>query len=180
MVILTADGLDAVMATVVNNTGEVRARTIGERQGKIYLLGGMDNDRIKAGGILDASAPNGGDGGFIETSAASVKIASDLHITTSAATGKTGSWLIDPNDFTIAASGGDMTGAGIASALATTSLIIDSGSGAVSGSGSVYVQDSIAKVSGGDATLTLKADRDIVVSSGVSITSTVGKQRRGW
>lgn len=175
LVVLTADGLDAVMATVVNNTGVVRAQTIAEHEGKIYLLGGMDNDRIEVGGNLDASAPEGGNGGFVETSAARVKIASDLHVSTAAAAGTTGRWLIDPNDFTIAASGGDMTGADIATALATTSVEIDSVSGANSGTGTIYVQDSITKAAGGDATLTLKADRDIVVSSGVSITSTAAK-----
>ena len=42
------------------------------------------------GGVLDASAPNGGDGGSIETSAAHVYVGSDAHITTAAANGKYG------------------------------------------------------------------------------------------
>ena len=102
LVVLTAKGLDAVMATVVNNTGEIRAQTIADKQGKIYLLGGMDNNRIEVGGTLDASAPNGGDGGFVETSAARVMIADGVAITTATANGTAGKWLIDPLDFTIA------------------------------------------------------------------------------
>ena len=50
----------------------------------------MENNAINVGGTLDASAPNGGDGGFIETSAASVKITDDAKITTLAPYGKTG------------------------------------------------------------------------------------------
>lgn len=85
VVTLTAKGLDEVMRTVVNNTGEVRAQTVANREGRIYLLGGMDQDRIEVGGKLDASAPQGGRGGFVETSAARVQIADALRVDTRAA-----------------------------------------------------------------------------------------------
>jgi len=45
-------------------------------------MGDMENDRIAVNGTLDASAPEGGDGGFIETSAAKVKIEDDIHVAT--------------------------------------------------------------------------------------------------
>lgn len=175
LVMLTAKGLDQVLATVVNNTGEIRAQTVAEKAGRIYLLGGMENERVAVGGTLDASAPDGGRGGFIETSAARVSIADDATITARSATGAHGQWLIDPNDFTIAASGGDMTGATVSAALANANVTILSVSGATSGNGDIFVNDNIAKTAGGDTTLTLQADRNIIIGADTSISSTSGK-----
>ena len=110
LVIMTAGARDALLASVVNNTGVIEARTVENHNGTIELLGGMTAGTVHVGGTLDASAPNGGNGGFIETSAAHVEVANDARITTAAATGLTGSWLVDPQDFTIAPSGGDITG----------------------------------------------------------------------
>ena len=110
-VLLTAQAAGNLLQTAVNNTGVIQAQTIENRNGTIRLLGDMQSGTVNVGGTLDASAPNGGNGGFIETSAAHVKIADDVRITTAAPQGLTGNWLIDPEDFTIAASGGDITGA---------------------------------------------------------------------
>ena len=73
LVYLTAKGAGDLARTVINNTGVIEAQTLatGEK-GQILLMGGMGQDVIKVGGTLDASAPNGGDGGFIETSAHTV------------------------------------------------------------------------------------------------------------
>ena len=54
----------------MNNTGKVRAQTVENHDGTITLLGGMAAGQVNVGGSLDASAPNGGNGGSIETSAA--------------------------------------------------------------------------------------------------------------
>ena len=175
LVMLTAKGLDQVLATVVNNTGEIRAQTVAEKEGRIYLLGDLETDRIEVGGKLNASAPGGGQGGFIETSAAKVSIVDDTIVTTHSADGAHGQWLIDPNDFTIAASGGDMTGAAVSAALANGNVSIQSVTGATSGNGDIFVSDSITKSSGSDTTLTLQSDRSIIVGEDVSVTSTSGK-----
>ena len=53
----------------------------------------------------------GGDGGFVETSAGRVKIGDNTRIDTRAPQGSGGHWLIDPTDFTVAESGGDISGA---------------------------------------------------------------------
>ena len=95
-VLLTADAGDALLKTVVNNTGVIEARTLGQKDGKIMLMGDFDGGVVKVAGTLDASAPNGGNGGFIETSGAHVQIADDVKVTTLAPKGKTGEWLIDP------------------------------------------------------------------------------------
>ncbi len=54
-------------------------------------------------GILTAQGgPKGGDGGFIETSAAgTIEIAADVLVDASAPAGEPGLWLIDPRDITI-------------------------------------------------------------------------------
>lgn len=103
LVVLTAKGIDAVLGSVVNNTGEVRAQTVANKDGKIFLLGGMEHGTVNAAGTLDASAPSGGNGGFIETSAASVKLDGSLSVRAGAVAGQSGQWLIDPTDYTISA-----------------------------------------------------------------------------
>ena len=100
-VTMTAGAKDTVLASVVNNTGVIYARTVSEHNGVITLLGGMKAGQVNVGGTLDASAPNGGNGGAIETSAAQVKIADNAVITASARNGQSGTWLIDPTDLTI-------------------------------------------------------------------------------
>jgi filamentous hemagglutinin family protein len=100
MVVMNAGAKDTLLASVVNNTGVIEARTVENHAGTITLLGGMAAGSVQVGGTLDASAPNGGNGGFIETSAAVVNIANDSRVSTLAAAGKTGLWLIDPVDFT--------------------------------------------------------------------------------
>ena len=72
-VIMTAGAKDALTASVVNNSGVIEARTVDAHEGSIILLGGMAAGTVNVGGTLDASAPNGGNGGFIETSAAQIK-----------------------------------------------------------------------------------------------------------
>lgn len=159
LVVLTAKGADTVLSSLVNNTGQIRARTVANRSGKIYLLGDMETGTVGVNGTLDASAPDTGDGGFVETSAAHVKVAETTSVTTRSATGQNGLWLIDPNDFTIASSGGDMSGAAVSAALAGGNLTIQSASGSTSGNGDIFVRDNVTWTSGN--TLTLEAYRNI-------------------
>ncbi|NBX02286.1 hypothetical protein EBR11_07160, partial [bacterium] len=111
-ILLTAEAVGDLSGSVINNQGIIEAQTLatGEK-GEIILKGGMENNSIRVGGRLDASAPQGGDGGFIETSAAHVLFDDRLVVTTLAPLGKVGTWLIDP-DFIhiIAGSGGSVSG----------------------------------------------------------------------
>jgi len=168
-VILSAKAATDLLKTVINNEGIIQARTIENKNGTIKLLGGMENNAINVGGTLDASAPDGGDGGFIETSAASVKIADDAVITTYAPYGTTGEWLIDPNDYTIAASGGDITGATLSTNLGTTDVTILSSDGGTAGNGDIFVNDA---VSWSANTLTLTAARDININAVMTASGT--------
>lgn len=159
VVILTSRGKDAVLSGVVNNTGEIRARTAANVGGTIKLL--ADGGTAIVGGTLDASAPDSGNGGTIETSGQAFELQSGATITTLAASGKTGNWLIDPSDITVAASGGSMTGATLASELATTNVQLQTSTG-TGGNGDITISDNVAWSSGN--TLTLTADRNIDIT----------------
>jgi len=172
IVIMSAGAKDSLLASVVKNTGVIEAQTLQNIGGKITLLAGMVSGTTSVGGTLNASAPNGGNGGNIETSASQVKIADSAKITTLAVNGKTGNWLIDPADFTIAASGGDMTGTALTTALQTTSPIIESSAGTVSGtsaSGNINVND---VVSWSLNNLTLTAANNININAAMNVSGT--------
>jgi filamentous hemagglutinin family protein len=166
-VLLSARAANTLLGTVVNNAGIVEARTIDSHNGTIKLLGSMEGGTVQVGGTLDASAPNGGDGGFIETSGAHVSTAADARVTTAALTGKTGQWLIDPNNFMIVPGrGGDITGAALGNQLNSTNVTILSSSGKGGGSGDVMVNDNVVWNSA--SSLTLSAYHDVKVVKAIS------------
>ncbi|MBF9045905.1 filamentous hemagglutinin N-terminal domain-containing protein [Rhodobacterales bacterium LSUCC0031] len=181
LVYLTARSASALGQTVINHTGVTRAQTVSTGpNGEIFLMGGMEADSIRVSGTLDASAPNGGDGGFIETSASNVQIMDDIAITTLAPHGQSGQWLIDPIDFYVRSSGGNVSGATISAALATTDVTIDTRTatngadacqnvvcgGGAGTAGDIFIQDNITRASGGSpaTTLSILAFRDIEIS----------------
>ena len=162
-VLLSAGARDSLLASVVNNTGVIQARTVQEQEGKIILLGGMAAGTTNVGGTLDASAPNGGNGGFIETSASHVNVAEGAVVTTQAVNGQTGKWLIDPNDFTVAASGGNMTAKTITDNLDKTNFEIATATmGSSGGEGDIVLSQDLSWTS--SYTLTLTAQRDIALN----------------
>lgn len=168
-VVLTAKGQDALSQSAINHTGIIEAQTIGSKNGKIELLGDMQIGELNVNGKLDASAPNNtvrpepvegqageglgvrettkANGGFIETSAAKVNIAENTQVTTLAANGENGTWLIDPLDITIN-SGMART---ISTALGSGNVIINSAgnnmpdttSVETAGNGDIFVNSAI-------------------------------------
>lgn len=168
-VVLSAEARDSLAKAVVNNTGIIEARTLENKAGRIMLMGDMAVGQVNVGGKLDASAPNGGNGGFIETSAAHVQIADGARITTAAPQGATGTWLIDPQDFVIAATGGDMTGAQLSSGLASSNVLIQSISGSGGVDGDINVNDA---VSWSANRLTLNAQNNINVNADLNASGT--------
>jgi hypothetical protein len=141
-------------------------------------MGDMDKGTVNVAGTLDASAPTGGDGGFIETSAAQVKVADGAVITTLAANGNHGTWLIDPTDFTIAAGSGGLTGSGIGAATLSSSL--NSGNVALatnnaggSDAGDIHVNAAVTWNAG--TTLTLSAWRNININASITSQHANGK-----
>lgn len=167
-VIMTAKAADAVLSAQVNNSGIIQARTMASltggttatKKGSITLK--ATGGTTKVSGTLDASAPSGGDGGFIETSGNTVKIDEAATITTVASLGATGTWLIDPDGFTIAATGGDITGTVLGAQLEKNNVVIESTSGSGS-DGDVTVNDTVSWLA--NTTLTLNATNDININA---------------
>lgn len=172
-VLMTAQAAGSLLRTVVNNSGIIEARTLQNRQGSIYLLGDMQSGTMSVSGVLDASAPDGGNGGFIETSAARVNILDGARITTAAPFGVTGTWLIDPADF-IVGDGGNISGATLSAQLVTSSVVISTIPAAgdtTGGNGDIIVNDAIEWTASGDpTTLTMNAFRDVVINAAISAT----------
>jgi filamentous hemagglutinin family protein len=168
-VLMTTQAAGNLLSTVVNNTGVIRAQTLSNINGSIKLLGDMQSGTANVGGTLDASAPNGGNGGFIETSAAHVNVLPSARITTAAAQGLTGNWLIDPVDYTIAATSGDITGAQLGTNLSSSNITILSSSGSVGTGGNINVSD---VVSWSANKLTLNAQNNINIDRAMTGTGT--------
>jgi len=165
-VLLTALAAGTILQSAVNNTGVVRAQTIENHNGTIRLLGDKQNGSVYVDGTLDASAPWGGNGGFIETSAAHVAAADTAIVSTRSAQGITGGWLIDPTDFTIAATGGDMSGAALGNRLLVSNITISSNDGLSGNSGNIMVSAPVHWASA--TTLTLNAVHDVLVNAALT------------
>jgi filamentous hemagglutinin family protein len=163
-VLMTAQAAKNAVDNVINMSGIVNVSSVSTKGGTIVLRAGT----VNITGTLDASAPNGGDGGFIETSGDHVSIADISHITTVAPYGKTGHWLIDPPDFMIAASGGDISGAALSTGLANNSVTILSSSGTTAGNGDIFVNDAVSWST--NNTLTLSAYRNVNVNANITAT----------
>lgn len=174
-VVMTAKAADAVLSAQVNNSGIIQARTLADltggssstgsvKIGKIKLL--AQGGRTKVSGTLDASAPNGGKGGTIETSGDKVTIADGTLVTTAAAFGETGTWTIDPDGFTIGTNG-DITGALLGSLLASNNITLWSTSGGGTG-GDLNVNSAVSW--SGNTILTLNATNNININSSITAT----------
>ena len=164
-VVLTAKGIDTVKKSLIKHSGVIEANTVQNKNGVIELLGDLDNTRLEVSGTLKAEAKAQGDGGFIETSASQLDISEQANISTHAENGKTGTWLIDPKDFTVAPSGGDTTGAVVSKGLEQNNVTLKSRDGAKEGKGDVVIND---EISWNKNTLTLNAEHDIHINKNLT------------
>jgi len=175
---LTAVAEKQLGRAVVNHTGYIQANRLETNaKGEIVLLGDMSNGAVNISGSLVTEGKNGQNGGFIETSAASVNIADLAQVSTKAGThGKTGTWLIDPVDFVVAAKNGNMTGAALNAALKNTDVTIQTTETQATGlnnsaltqndsagKGDILVNDAVQWDSG--KTLTLDAYNNIYINN---------------
>ena len=170
-VLMTTQAAGSLLANSVNNTGVVQAQTLvtGEN-GTIRLLGGTQSGTLNVAGTLDASAPTGGNGGAIETSAARVNIASGVILTTAAPSGTTGTWLISPQDFTVGSLSTDnISGPTLSAQLVTNSVTIST---AAAGGGDIHVNNAIAwTASSTPTTLSLLADGNVNINQPITATN---------
>ena len=137
--------------------------TVQGNGGKVVAW--SDNNTRFDGSISAKGGATGGDGGFVETSGAQLKVGEQAKVTTLAANGKAGTWLLDPNDFTIVSVGGDITGATLSGNLNGGDIQIQSSAGAGGSSGAINVNDA---VSWSSHTLTLTAQNNINLNTSLN------------
>lgn len=178
-VLLNAGARDSLLASMVNVSGVVEAKSVIEHEGQIILLSGMAAGTTELTGRLDASdganesvssgeyTSNKVSAGFIETSGKKVNIAKDSIVTTYSKNGS-GTWLIDPNNYTIASEGGDITGEVLSDKLALNNIQIQSDEGSKAGDGNIYVNDVVSWASNNN--LTLSAKGDVFINKAITAT----------
>jgi filamentous hemagglutinin family protein len=168
LVLLSTQAAGELLHTVVNNTGVIQAQTIEQRSGVIRLLGDMQSGTVNVGGeLLAQGGALAGNGGFIETSAARVVVNEGASVNTLAAHGKTGTWLIDPTDFTIADIGGDIATATLVGNLLASNITLSSNDGHSGAGGDIHVDSQVHWA--GATTLTLNAVHDVLVGAPVTM-----------
>jgi hypothetical protein len=168
-------------------SAQIRADATGLGQGGTVILWADDTARIH-GRISARGGPEGGDGGFIETSGKRL-----LEVTqpadAGASKGKAGTWLLDPTDVTIdngtqntltlsgtvyspagAVSSSIINAGVIETALSNgTDVTISTANPSGTGAGDITVAGTIQPLTAtGSPTLTLQADRHINVQSSIS------------
>jgi filamentous hemagglutinin family protein len=172
-VILTAKGAESAANSVVNNSGLIRAQSIQNKNGRIYLVG---DGTTEVDGTLDASAPTGGNGGFIETSAPQLRVAPTALVTTLSIAGKTGTWLLDPADFFVTDGVSPLSNNGIGNTTLSNALNLNNveiTSASVGGGISdIYIE---APVSWSAATnLKLSANSSIYINAPITVSNAAG------
>ncbi|EDM3692528.1 hypothetical protein CSM81_23820, partial [Salmonella enterica subsp. enterica serovar Infantis] len=149
------------------------------------------------GSVLAKGGAQSGNGGRVETSSHRNLQASGS-VDASARAGRGGEWLLDPTDVTIVGVGTDsgirsvdayvtdiFTPTASDAQILNTSIerplnadthvtVQTAGADAAGQDGNITVNADIHKTAGGDAALTLLADRNIVFSKGVNVSSTSG------
>lgn len=178
---LTTNAVNELLKGVVNNTGIIEANSIDDLTGNIELFA--------HGGETNIDGKITANNGFIETSGSHINFSDTLDINA----GNGGTWLIDPNNIkivsdAIAEANVDYLGAPLYSSLDDstilrastietqlnngTSVIVEtSEAGTNSQAGDIFLQTSINKTSGADATLTLKAHRNILFADSYNLNS---------
>ncbi|HEX7732659.1 MAG TPA: autotransporter-associated beta strand repeat-containing protein, partial [Rhodanobacter sp.] len=161
------EGLPQAASTTVEAGASLHADATQSGDGGSIAVWSNQASNI-AGGFSARGGALGGNGGSIETSGEHVHIDDGTLVDTLAPHGRSGDWLIDPQDFTIAASGGDVTGAVLSSNLAGGNVTVLSSNGGTTGTGNINVNDA---VSWSANTLTLTAANDIVIGSTGALTA---------
>jgi filamentous hemagglutinin family protein len=151
----------------ISHSGTIHADAAPGSSGKggtVTLIADLANAASVAsvdGTISVRGGALGGDGGFVETSGSHLKIGTGARVDARATAGKSGQWLLDPDGFTIAASGGDIDGTTLSDNLALADVAILSTGGTGSG-GHIAVNDA---VSWSANKLTLTATNDININA---------------
>jgi len=152
-------------ATYVGRNATIKADAKAQGDGGKVIVW-SDNDTRIHGNLSAQGGSQGGNGGFIETSGKNVEIADTARISAVAPKGTTGTWLIDPLDFTISAGNDAQTSSGIGAT--TLSNLLGSANitivtnASTAGNGDIFVNSA---VSWSANLLTLSAHRNININA---------------
>ncbi|MES2015829.1 MAG: YDG domain-containing protein [Pseudomonadota bacterium] len=174
--------------TYVDQNASINADATGAGNGgKVAVW--SNQHTTYAGSISARAGARGGDGGFVETSGKQT-LAFRGKVDTSAARGKTGTLLLDPNDITISNLAGTIADNGsgtfssatnsssivsvadIITALTTNNVRIDTTSAGGTGNGNISVASAL--IYNKANSLTLAAEGAITVNAGISNTGSGG------
>ena len=155
LAILTAKGANDALKGIVNNTGTVEAQTLAASDGRILLLGDMENGEVNAAGLLRAKN--------VETSAAQVNIDGNLLVQSDV---EGGHWLIDPTDLLVNSSVANS----IEQALEQVDVTLSTAAPG-SDDGTIRITSSI---SWDEHALTLRADKDIIINAPLIVNDEAG------
>ena len=173
---LRAATVKEAVRSIINMSGSINADSAVGNGGTIILFGGASEGdwggKVTVGGKLSARATGAtGDGGFVETSGAHVDF-QGLQVDTSAANGRTGTWLVDPVDLTVDATAAATISANLATSNVslTTTATTASGPGTQTvGPGDIIVNSAINWSSAN--TLSLTSFANIVFNAGIAGTA---------
>ena len=93
-VILTAGAANSALASVVNNTGVMQAKSSAMFGGRIVLSSAAKDGQLNLSGELNAAGLNGADGGNITTQASVIRVSGGTVVDTSSAAGSWGKWSL--------------------------------------------------------------------------------------
>lgn len=154
--------------TTVANGATVSADAITSGNGGKVVVW-SDNTTTFDGTISAQGGAVSGNGGSVETSGKTLTVGDNALVTTLAAQGTNGNWLLDPDGFTIGV-GGDMTGTTLTNNLANGNVTIASTSGSGK-DGNINVNDTVTWSAN---TLTLTATNNIYVNNVMTATGSAG------
>jgi len=119
----TLDGGEIVLGggSITTTASAVFNADAGDNGDGGSIIAYADDIGYYDGSFSARGGDNGGDGGFVETSGKSVRIADGISVDTSAANGETGNWSIDPDDLVV---GVDIAAATIVGSLNTTDVTL--------------------------------------------------------
>ncbi len=171
----SGDTRQATQVTMAQGAS-IEANATGQGDGgKVVLWSDIHNANslTQVEGRIEAKGAGTGNGGQVETSGHTLKVGDTTRVNTLSTQGAAGQWLLDPNDFTVAAVGGDIDGATLSGNLGLGNVTITSASGGTASTtaGSIFVNDT---VSWNANTLTLNAQNNVTVNQAMTLTGTAG------
>jgi len=157
------EGLAVAARTYIGPDASLNADATGKGDGGSIAVFSRDNSVI-AGGLSARGGIDGGNGGFVETSShGALTITGTPQVFARSADGLGGNWLIDPNNITIVAGGGN-TKINAANPFVSTndgaSLGVDLITAALTGGASVTVTTGTGGANSEAGDITLNADLD--------------------